>query len=127
MPKKPATHRHDDFALLEQRYMKFLKIATLPRNQQEEAIKALLDEAKANSGQHERLQDTAPGESESVAGNEEQEVRLEDFFTDVTESKQGIGYTLPEPSSETCTQFSIEFVPSTTSEVLFDLIQRKAG
>ena len=45
MTKGTVYGRHD-LTLLEQRYMKLMKIAALPREQWREAIGALLDEAK---------------------------------------------------------------------------------
>jgi hypothetical protein len=44
MPKKIPVRSDRDYALLEQRYLKLLRIATLPESEREQAIGSLLDE-----------------------------------------------------------------------------------
>lgn len=46
MPHQDKPRHQHDYALLEQRYIKLLRISALPREQWNEAIGALLDEAE---------------------------------------------------------------------------------
>ena len=92
MPKRRDARRHHDFALLEQRYLKLLKIAALPTEEEKrQAIEALLDEAHTASNTTKE----APLPKDDATADRGSEMPLDELFTDVTSQREGMGYILP--------------------------------
>jgi hypothetical protein len=91
MSKKPRCRTSLDYALLEERYATFLEIAALPGEERREALlNQFLDQIEAEGRQE--LPEAQPAGQEEGA--------LENFFTDVTSEREGLGIILPGQPSQ---------------------------